>query len=345
MFFSADFLNLIFYCVQQLGITLGVGAETIMLAAYLISMRDGVVDEKETQYARAITRVMSVALWLIILSGLGITALHFMAGESATVFASAFLFKWMLVALAVGLTFLRRVSKLSVVEGVIGGTWYALFLVHILAPVTTWFNLGTLYAVWLVGFVLCWEAIVVMRRDKKGIVVKKPAPVAISQSGTGTFLPKSTPPPKPAVILVPDLPRTVYSAAAPAPLPPPLIPPIPKDFAPVPAAPEPVSVPKDFIPPRETKITLGPSAPVPTSPASPGIKVTDTPFLPKVPALQPITVASGVDIVSLPATPTMPTPSPEAKSVITTLPGGTSAMALNVMPKNPAELEAKHTAI
>jgi hypothetical protein len=295
MFLSADFLNLIFYCVQQLGVTLGVGAETIMLAAYLISMRDGVVDEKETQYARAIKRVMATALWLIVLSGLGITALHLTAGESATVFTSAFLFKWMLIVLAIVLTFLRRVSKLSVVEGVIGGTWYALFLIHILAPVTSWFNLGTLYAVWLVGFVLCWEALVVIRRDKKSTPAKKPLPPVVA-------------------------------------------PVAPVKIVPPPPAPEPVSIPKDFIPPKEVKITLGPSAPLPTNPASPGIKVTDTPFLPKVPALQPIPAAPGSEPASLPKTPTMPVPSPEPKSALTTLPGGTSAMALNVMPKNPAEL-------
>jgi hypothetical protein len=312
MFLSADFLNLIFYCAQQLGVTLGVGAETIMLAAYLISMRDGIVDEKETQYARAIKRVMVVALWLIVLSGLGITALHLTAGESATVFASAFLFKWVLIVLAIALTLLRRVSKLSVVEGIIGGTWYALFLVHILAPVTTWFNLGTLYAVWLVGFVLCWEALVVMRRDKKTTLTKKPTPPPPAK------IPHAAPAP---------IPTPAPVKVAPPPPPPPM--------------PEPISLPKDFIPPKEIKIIPDLSAPVPTSPASPGIKVTDTPFLPKVPALQPIPATPGSDTVSLPATPTTPVPSPEPKSTLTTLPGGTSAMALNVMPKNPAELEAK----
>jgi hypothetical protein len=333
MFFSADFLNLIFYCAQQLGITLGVGAETIMLAAYLISMRDGVVDEKETQYARAIKRVMAAALWLIVVSGLGITALHLTAGESVTVFTSAFLFKWMLIVLAIALTLLRRVSKLSVVEGVVGGTWYALFLVHILAPDTTWFNLGTLYAVWLVGFVLCWEALVVLRREKKSTPIKKPAPPPPARPVQAVPVPVLTPapvkvaPPPPVIAPVAPIVSTV-----PAPVPPP---------PPPPPMPEPIALPKDFIPPKEARITLGPSVPLPTNPASPGIKVTDTPFLPKVPALQPIPATSGSELASLPATPTMPVPSPEPKSVITTLPGGTSAMALNVMPKNPTELEVK----
>ncbi|MGC9602599.1 MAG: hypothetical protein ABSE76_02560 [Minisyncoccia bacterium] len=286
--FSADFLNLIFYCAQQLGVTLGVGAETIMLAAYLISMRDGIVDEKETQYALAIKRVMAAALWLIVLSGLGIAVLHLTAGESAVVFAPAFLFKWVLILLVVALTSVRRTSKLSIVEGVIGGTWYALFLVHILAPVTTWANLGTFYAAWLIGFVLCWEAIVVIRRDRKMVPRKKPAPL---------------PPPPPV--------------------------------------PEPVSLPKDFIPPKEIKIIPDISAPSPTTPTSPAPKVTDTPFLPKVPALQPISEIVQVLNGALTVMPNTSAPSPEPKSALSTLPGGTSAMALNVMPKTPGELEAK----
>jgi len=350
MFFSADFLNLIFYCAQQLGVTLGVGAETIMLAAYLISMRDGVVDEKETQYARAIKRVTAVALWLIVISGIGITFLTVIATHSTNLeiaaqnnlvlHSASFYFKWILIVLAVGLTFLRRVSKLSVVEGVIGGTWYALFLVHILAPATSWFNLSTLYAVWLVGFVLCWEALVVLRREKKSTPTKKPVPppatpikiaqVASAPISTPTPAPVKVVPPPPVVVPITPIVPTVQATMPPPPPPP----------APVPE-PISVSVPKDFIPPKEVKITLGPSAPVPTSPASPGIKVTDTPFLPKVPALQPIPATPGMDTVSLPTTPTMPVPSPEPKSALTTLPGGTSSMALNVMPKNPADLETK----
>jgi hypothetical protein len=298
MFFLA---NLILWCAQQLGVTLGVGAETTMLAAYLISMQDGVVDEKETQYARAIKRVMSVALMLIVISGVGIAALG-MLGESS-IFTLAFFFKWLLIILALVCTGLRKkFPTASIVEGAIGGTWYALFLVHILNPATSLFNLIMLYAVWLVGFIICWEALVLLRRDKKTKPAAPKSPVS------APIVKKIEPSPKaasaPAIILGQDFPHPT-----PVPIP-----------TPVSSAP---------------KISLMPKV-ISTIPSSPASKVTDTPFLPAVPALQPIPVApmtsQPVELAPL--------------SNITTPPGGTSAgpvtnvplSAFNVMPKKPADI-------
>lgn len=312
MLFSADVANLLLYCAQQLGVTLGVGAETIMLAAYLISMRDGVVDEKEGQYARAIKRVMNAALFLIILSGLGITFLHAAAGESATIGTPAYLFKSLLIVLAIALTLLRhKFSTSSVVEGVIGATWYALFLVHILAPVTGWFNLFTLYAVWLAGFVLCWEALVLMRKDKK-TAIKKVAP-SVPKKEEPNILEEAPAPaamaPKPTIVLAPDIPKVT-----PAP------PPVP------PAAPAKVE-----------KITTIRVSPVGSVAPSPATKVTDTPFLPAVPALQPIPTMP--DATAPPAPVAAPAP-----SLVASMPSpapvpleqeGLSAM--NIMPKAPTD--------
>ena len=349
MFFSADLANLILYCAQQLGVTLAVGAETIMLAAYLISMRDGVVDEKETQYAHAIKRVMLWALGLIIISGLGITALHAIAGESAVIFTPAFLFKWVLILLAVGLTLLRhKFATSSIVEGVIGATWYALFVVHILAPVTSWLNLVLLYGVWLIGFVLCWQAVVQMRKDKKGsiknvipAIIKKEEPKKIEPNPVAPPVPVTpptpvvvaVPAPKPTIVLAPDLPKA-------APVPPPAAPPTPPI---APAAPKP------------EKITLTQTAPNPfdSIEPSPGVKVTDTPFLPKVPPLQPIPTMPGTPPAApvILAVPPVPPASP-ASAPLTTTPGGTSTpttpasdvalvqeglSAMNVMPKAPTK--------
>ncbi len=311
MFFSADLANLLLYCAQQLGVMLGVGAETIMLAAYLISMRDGVMDEKETQYARAIKKVMSAALVLIVLSGIGITALHALAGESAIIFTPAFLFKWLLVMLILALTLLRKATMLSIVEGVIGATWYALFVVHILAPVTSWSNLGIFYAVWLAGFVICWETVVLLRRDKKrkaarGISVPLPAAKAPRpQSGISVPLPfvkktepLPTPTPAPATIIYSEVPHV---------------------------------------------------SPVPSIPPAPAGKVTDTPFLPTVPPLQQLSAVS--EILPAPAVPqsdirkgtlmpsggAVPLPPPPSP-MMPTAPQETGLSAITVMPKKPADI-------
>ena len=166
MFLSAELINLILYCAQQFGVALGFGSATVLLVAYLIAMRDGKVDDKEAQYYRAVRGALNIGLLFIILSGVGITALHAAAAQDGVLTTPAFLFKWILVGMALGFTLLARSRDHWALEGLSGGTWYALFLVHILAPVTGWFNLITLYAVWMVGFNLCWAALVYAMKGK-----------------------------------------------------------------------------------------------------------------------------------------------------------------------------------
>ncbi len=343
MFLSADLVNLLLYCSQQLGVTLGVGAETIMLAAYLIAMRDGVVDAKETQYARAIRRTMAVALILIVISGLGISALHIIAGKSSILATPAYLFKILLILLVGVLTLARRsMPQSSWVEGLIGGTWYALFLVHILAPVTGWANLFVMYAVWLVGFVICWEILVVMRRDKKPGIVSTPVPKAEPHTKIEPPKkeePKPAPPkpeikpdpipvpvptPMPTVVLAPDLPH------APPPPPVPLLV----------STPVPTPTPAPMPPPKLEEITLTGASPFESIAPSPKGKVTDTPFLPKVPPLQPIPTTPGTPLASAPPAPPVAPASPMSAPV-TTIPGGTSTsgLGITVMPKSPDDLK------
>lgn len=225
MVFDADVISLVLYCVQQLGVVLGVGAETIMLIAYLVSLRDGVVDPKEAQFSRAVLRVLAVGVILMILSGVGVVFFHVFRGEEAILLQPAFLFKWLLImAVTVfGLSMSREYAH-PLWQGVIGGTWYALFLVHILAPVTTWVELFELYAFWLTGSVLVWYGLIFAL---KGNVMSLPKPVAVKTA-------VRTPPapariiepvtiqkvePKP-VIATPPLPVPVIKKeAAPLPLP------------------------------------------------------------------------------------------------------------------------------
>jgi len=51
-------------------IALGLGAQTIMLVAYVSAMRDGAIDEHEAQFLRATRGVLWVAFVFIIVSGL-----------------------------------------------------------------------------------------------------------------------------------------------------------------------------------------------------------------------------------------------------------------------------------
>lgn len=162
MLFPSEIVALVLYGLQQFGVMLGVGAETIILVLYLASLRDGVVQPKEAQFARAVRRALHFGLGTIALSGAGVVAYHTLLGQVDVVLQPAFLFKWIIIALLL-LSILARprgaAFSHALWEGAVGGTWYALFLVHILAPVTSWPILLGLYSAWLTGFEACWWAL------------------------------------------------------------------------------------------------------------------------------------------------------------------------------------------
>lgn len=350
-------INLILYCVQQLGVALGLGAQTIMLAAYVIATRDGVIDDVEAQFLRATRRTLYVALSCIALSGLAITALHLAGGQADVVAFPAYLFKLLLIGVVIALTALLHTLPETIAEGLLGGTWYALFLVHILAPVTTWSNLLTLWGVWLVGFNLIWYVIIFSTRQrqhekrpevKKQKLEPKPeprphrslfsfftfakAPKSVEQP-LAAPVPEASPVPSPA-----PAPQPQYQAIKLDPGPQLTVP------APVPVAPAPASLP--VVPPIpaapavQIKTEPAPAMALPQEPVEkmPANKTTDTPFLPQVPPLQPIPVIPP----TTPAAPqgTAPTPAPVgtvAQPAPVSVPE--VKLGLNIMPKSPDQLK------
>ncbi len=294
MVLSADFFGLILYCVQQLGVTLGVGSQTILLVAYLISMRDGILDSKEAQFSRAVRAVLNTGLMCIVISGVGITFMHILAGEGTTVLAPAYLFKWLLIILALGLTLISKDSTKSLLYGVAGGTWYALFLVHILAPVTTWSNLFTLYVVWLVGFILCWEALTFLMRDRAG----RPKPQVV----TAVKAPVKEAPQKIIPPALPVMPKKEFS-----PIPPPIpkkeIPPTPSNL---PTQEAPVIIPNRIVSPSNVVVSNSNTLPLQKDPlpTTPMVSQKDAPLTPRSPEKVPNDAASGLPTIQvMPKTP------------------------------------------
>jgi hypothetical protein len=269
---SLSLVNLILYCAQQLGVTLGVGAETVLLVAYLQSMRDGIVDEEEKHFSRAVRRVMDVGLFLIIVSGLGVVASSYLSGQQA-LFSTAFLFKWSLIGIVLFMSLANRGNSLAsgLLQGIAAGTWYALFVVHILAPDASWLELGVFYAIWLVGFCLCWTLIVFALKGKPGV-----GQAAMSISKTI---------PKPSVVIIPN--RVV-------------VPPMQKAAPPVPPSPKPapVVIPAPVPPPPPAR----PAVPVPVPPPAP----VPTVVLPMPPA--PVMKIQSPDVPIPPPPPTAPAP-------------------------------------
>lgn len=245
-----DVVDLILYCMQQLGVMLGVGAETIMLFAYLHAIGDGVVDEQEQGFAGAIRRILFAGIIFIIISGAVITMLELAAGHQAIVFSPGYIFKWCLIGLVTFFFFSVRGSSLpaGLSEGLVGATWYALFIVHILAPITTWGQALALYGVWLVVFLLVWVSSVFFFR---GSIDPSMAPI---------------PPPRP--------PAQPLQARGPATAPTPRVSAPPRPAAPVYSQPRSVPIPNPahsgpYVPPRQPIIQTPPFARGFTSPNNP----------------------------------------------------------------------------
>jgi hypothetical protein len=243
-----DLLNLLLYCVQQLGVVLGVGAESVLLVTYVLSMRDRVVDQKEQDFGRMIYAVLKIGLLLIILSGALITYVHLTFQESAIVFSPPYVFKWMLILIlgALVVTFKNRPYPNYLWEGFLGANWLALFTVHVLAPLAYFADLLIFYAVGTIVFLLIWSLIVrlteqpftlVNSRGKENMlpppgfitekIIEKPQPPPV---------PKPMPKPAPVVVKV-VLPPPVVHVSKPVP------PPMPKPVVPSSPPPPPVIKP------------------------------------------------------------------------------------------------------
>ncbi|MDB5225463.1 MAG: hypothetical protein JWL87_415 [Candidatus Adlerbacteria bacterium] len=225
---------------QEFGIILGVGALTITLVAHLLALHSR-VPESIHGYVRAARQARAIALAVIIISGGGALLVHAQTGTLSVLLAPAFLFKWLLIAAVTALYFMERGAagwRQDAIEGLEGAHWYALFIVHTMAPVVGWVTLLGIYAGWLAAFGAVWAGFVWFMRWRGAPVAPKSAAV-----------PKAAPAPAPKPIAPAPAPIAVPKPAAPAPKPvvPPAPAPVQKSIAPKPV-PAPISVPVAVVP-------------------------------------------------------------------------------------------------
>lgn len=201
MLFSSELVALVLYSLQQFGIMLGVGAETILLAVFLVSLHKAAAQPTEARFANTVRRALYIGLGTVVFSGVGIVAYHLELGQGGVVLQPAFLFKWLIIVLLLlaALARPRGVAfSLSLWEGAVGSAWYALFLVHVLAPVTSWPILLGIFGVWLAGFEACWWALAhamrggtdvgVVKKVSSPIPVLKPHPLPIPKPETSLLV-------------------------------------------------------------------------------------------------------------------------------------------------------------
>lgn len=192
---------------QEASIIMGVGALTITLIGHLLSLHAR-QNEAVHGYVRIAHQLRALALIVIIISGAGAILLHADAGTLDVLLAPAYLFKWILIALLTALHFMEwKVSgwKQDAVEGFEGANWYALLLVHTLAPVTGWTAIGGIYGGWLVAFGAIWAAFVWFMRRQTGLQAQPAQPPAkpIEKPAPPPEPSKPAPPPVPVVAPAP----------------------------------------------------------------------------------------------------------------------------------------------
>ncbi|MDE2071440.1 MAG: hypothetical protein KGI70_01740 [Patescibacteria group bacterium] len=223
-------MDVLLFLLQQLGVMLGVGAQTVLLVNYLSSVRVG-ARPTPTSFVRSTRGLLGISLFVIIGSGAMVTAMHFSAGSFDILFAPAFLFKWALILLALVLYLLAELPSSNstheaLIEYLAGGTWFALFLVHSVAPVVAWSDLIILYVSWMVSFGVVWGLIVWALHKHMGVALKMPTLPKMSMpklSMSAISIPKITLPKVslPALPKIPEKPAPVVVSAPPPPPPPP----------------------------------------------------------------------------------------------------------------------------
>src|SRR3989344_2550805 len=246
-----EFLYFLIYVAQQLGIMLGVGAQTVLLCAHLIAVHHGEQESPHAAYAQAARKALGAGFFLIIASGFSAVVLHILNGQADVILSPAFLFKWALIIMLLAAFFLqsRLLQWANFYYAFTGTTWYALFLVHSLGPVTSWGSLWVLYILWAILFTLVWWGFVaLMRRDSKNsapvfkpapvpvFVIKKEAPRPIPPPAPRLMPPLPPPPPPPMPNPAPPPPRMIEENHQPLSLP------VPAPVV-VPAPPPPVRKP------------------------------------------------------------------------------------------------------
>ncbi len=201
MSLAGDLLSLLVSFAQEIFIVAGVGAVTMTLVGHLLSLH---AHKSETVfgYVRAARHLRALALMGIIISGGVAILIHFQSGTPGVLLAPAFLFKWLIIALLTVFHFAElNVDgiKRDAVEGFEGANWYALFIVHTIAPVAAWGTLLPIYFGWLAVFAVIWVGFVWLMRHHSTIKPTKapnpfPAPAAV-QKPIAPAAPKPAPVP------------------------------------------------------------------------------------------------------------------------------------------------------
>lgn len=327
MSLAGDLLSLVVSLTQEIGIVVGVGALTVTLVGHLLSLH---ADKNETvfAYVRAARSIRAVALMVIIVSGGAALLVHFQTHTLGVLAAPAFLFKWLLIALLTTFYFMElKVEGYArdAVEGFEGANWYALFIVHAMAPAVGWLLLLSIYFAWLAAFAVVWIGFVWLMRRHSTIAPAKPG-----------LAPNPFPAPGPEPITASKLssvtPILSSSVSTPSTKPAQSVQVMPKATPVAPPAPNPVPKPVVEVHPNHTLLPMIAELDLP----APGkVEV-------QAPKVAPATAPAPAPIAAVPK-PTAPVAIvPESSKPAVAMPNleQSGLAAVHVMPKRPEDIES-----
>lgn len=144
-----DFIGIIIYILQELGIAIGVGAATVGM---VLAIRNHHIENNGI--AGGVERL---GIWMVVATAAAITFAHLVAREGALIMQAPYAFQWVIIASSFAFNMLAasarsRNDSHAPMAVLAAASWYALFLFHLLAPQGSWGEFIAVYAAWLVAF-------------------------------------------------------------------------------------------------------------------------------------------------------------------------------------------------
>ncbi len=169
----------ILYILQQVGMIIAVGAGGLFSILYLLYAKDRDINENEAKVAHIVRFISLFGLIIVTLSGIGATYIHIKYAQTDILYAPAFIGKWILIAQLFFLILWHKsmVVRSAVVVGVQTSTWLLLFIIHLIAPETSWLTLLSTYLVLFIISFGIWCVLVFLLGGKDLFFSTSPKPL------------------------------------------------------------------------------------------------------------------------------------------------------------------------
>ncbi len=195
MLISLHAITVLLSVIQQFGLVLGVGAETVLLLMRISGVTRHESDPRERRFVHAIPLVRDTGIALLLISAIAVTVTEYLGHHLDVIFTPAYLAVCALTVLVTLFTIITHGDSFfeAICEGISGATWYALLLMHALAPALAWRTIFDAYGIWVCVWTVCWVGILLLtrraRRNQVSSFARAPTqpPVAVVAASFGNI--------------------------------------------------------------------------------------------------------------------------------------------------------------